>query len=307
MNEIRSQPLRQSDGPSLLQERIDSRGFGYNFRHWLRIARANPLGVFGAVLILILIIVGLFAPLLEPHAINAFAGPPSLAPSAKFPFGTDKFGQDILSRVIAGARISLLVGFVSVITATLIGMAIGIFSGYKRGLSDAIIQRIIDTIIAFPLLILLLVLISVLGPSIQSVILVIAVAIVPNVARIIRGQVLSEVNNQYIDAARATGASDLRILIRHVTPNVVPLAIVIATTLLGAAILAEASLSFLGLGIPPPNPSWGNDVSVARTSFPINVWAALFPGLAIMLTVLGFNLLGDAVRDILDPRLRGST
>ncbi|MGI8551380.1 MAG: ABC transporter permease [Dehalococcoidia bacterium] len=272
----------------------------------LRVARANPLGLLGALLILLLLFVGVFAPALAPHAINQFAGPPSRGPSADFPLGTDKFGQDILSRIIAGARISLLVGFVSVFLGTIAGMAIGIFSGYKRGWIDSVIQRTVDTFIAFPALILLLIIIRLLGPSVRNVILVIAIFIVPNVARILRGAVLAESNNQYIDAARSTGASDLRILLRHLTPNVAPLAIVIATTLLGTAILAEASLSFLGLGIPPPNPSWGNDVSVARTSFPINTWAALFPGLAISLTVLGFNLLGDSVRDILDPRLRGS-
>lgn len=272
-----------------------------------RLARTNPLGVIGAFLILVLIIVGVLAPVLAPHAINAFAGPPSQGPSSAFPMGTDKFGQDIFSRVIAGARVSLLVGFVSVFAGTIAGMAIGIFSGYKRGTIDSFIQRAVDTAIAFPALVLLLVVVRLLGPSIRNVILVIAIVIVPQVARVIRSAVLAEVNNQYIDAARATGASDLRIIVRHVTPNVVPLAIVIATTLLGAAILAEASLSFLGLGIPPPNASWGADVSTARTSFPINTWAALFPGLAITLTVLGFNLLGDAVRDILDPRLRGST
>jgi ABC-type dipeptide/oligopeptide/nickel transport system permease subunit len=138
------------------------------------------------------------------------------------------------------------------------------------------------------------------------VIVVIAIGIVPPITRVIRGAVLSERNNQYVEAARAVGAGDLRIMMRHVLPNVAPLAIVAATTLLGTAILAEASLSFLGLGVPPPNPSWGADISAARTSFPINTWAALFPGLAISLTVLGFNLLGDTLRDLLDPRLRGS-
>ena len=307
MNEISTnQKVAPSRETLLLQPEADRNGLLPRLIRWAGVARANPLGTFGAFLILLLIVVGVLAPVIEPHAINAFAGPPSLGPSLKFPFGTDKFGQDILSRVIAGARISLLVGFVSVIAGTAAGMAIGIFSGYKRGWIDGLIQRIVDTLIAFPALIFLLIIIRLLGPSIRNVIIVIAIFIIPNIARIMRGAVLSEVNNQYVDAARSTGASDLRILLRHVTPNVFPLAIVIATTLLGTAILAEASLSFLGLGVPPPNPSWGNDVSVARTSFPINTWAALFPGLAIGLTVLGFNLLGDALRDILDPRLRGA-
>jgi peptide/nickel transport system permease protein len=270
------------------------------------VARANPLGVLGGLLILTLVVAGLFAPLIAPYPINQFSGAPARAPSNDHIFGTDKFGQDIFSRVVHGARISLKVGFFAVGIGTVIGMAIGITSGYSGGVLDTVVQRVVDTAIAFPQLILLLIVIRVLGPSIFNVILVVAIGIIPGVSRVVRSAVLSERQNQYIEAARALGASDARIIVRHLTPNVLPLGIVIATTLLGAAILAEASLSFLGLGIPPPNPSWGADVSASRTSFPINTWAALFPGLAISLTVLGFNLLGDALRDILDPRLRGS-
>ncbi len=270
------------------------------------IAVANPLGVVGFLLILLLIVVGLFAPMIAPYAINKFAGPIAKGPTAANIFGTDKFGQDIFSRVVQGSRISLKVGFFSVGLGTLAGLAIGMISGYSGGWLDSFVQRSVDTAIAFPQIILLLIVIRVLGPSINNVIIVVAIGIVPGVARVVRGAVLSERQNAYIEAARATGASGTRIIIRHLTPNILPLAIVIATTLLGAAILAEASLSFLGLGIPPPNPSWGADISASRTSFPINPWAALFPGLAISLTVLGFNLLGDSLRDILDPRLRGS-
>jgi peptide/nickel transport system permease protein len=262
--------------------------------------------VFGAVLILLLVVSGIFAPLIAPYKINQFAGIPAEGPTRDHVFGTDKFGQDIFSRVVHGARISLKVGFIAVGIGTIIGMAIGITSGYAGGLLDTTVQRVVDTAIAFPQIILLLIVIRVLGPSITNVILVVAIGIVPGVSRVVRSAVLSERQNQYVEAARALGASDARIIARHLAPNVLPLGIVIATTLLGAAILAEASLSFLGLGIPPPNPSWGADVSASRTSFPINTWAALFPGLAISLTVLGFNLLGDALRDILDPRLRGS-
>lgn len=273
---------------------------------FILVMRANPLGALGGFLILLLVVVGLFAPLIAPYPINSFSGPPALAPSADHLFGTDKLGQDIFSRVVNGARISLQVGFFAVALGTLVGMAIGISSGYLGGILDTIVQRAVDTAIAFPQIILLLIVIRVLGPSILNVILVVAIGIIPGVARVVRGAVLSERQNQYVEAARATGASSLRIIVRHLTPNVLPLAIVIATTLLGTAILAEASLSFLGLGVPPPNPSWGADISVSRTSFPINIWAALFPGIAISLTVLGFNLLGDTLRDVLDPRLRGS-
>jgi peptide/nickel transport system permease protein len=274
-------------------------------RAW-QVARANPLGVLGGLLILALVIVGLFAPLIAPYPINEFSGLPARGPSAAHLFGTDKFGQDIFSRVVHGARISLKVGFLAVGIGTMTGMAIGILSGYTGGVVDTVVQRCVDTAIAFPQLILLLVVIRVLGPSITNVILVVAIGIIPGVARVVRGAVLSERQNQYVEAARAIGASGARIMLRHIAPNVLPLGIVIATTLLGSAILAEASLSFLGLGVPPPNPSWGADISASRTSFPINTWAALFPGLAISLTVLGFNLLGDALRDVLDPRLRGA-
>ena len=271
----------------------------------LKVLRQNPLGGFGLVLILVLVIVGLFAPVLAPREINEFAGKPGQGPTMDFPFGTDKFGQDVFSRVIHGARISLQVGFIAVALGTLAGMLIGAWSGFKGGLVDVISQRLVDTAIAFPQILFLLVIVRVLGPSMRNVIIAIAVLIIPSVARIVRSAALVERNNLYIEAARATGATDGRILLRHIIPNVAPTTIVIATTLLGGAILAEASLSFLGLGIPPPNPSWGNDINVARTTFPINVSAALFPGLAISLTVLGFNLLGDALRDIFDPRLRG--
>lgn len=277
---------------------------GWSKRAW-RTVRLNPLGAFGALLILLLIVVGALAPWISPHGVNEFVALPGLGPSREYPFGTDRFGQDILSRVIRGARISLQVGFISVACGTFAGLIIGAYSGYKGGIIDSIVQRIVDTAIAFPQLLFLLVIVRVLDPSMRNVIIAIAILIVPSVARIVRSAALVERNNLYIEAARSTGASDTRILLRHVVPNVLPIAIVVATTLLGTAILAEASLSFLGLGIPPPNPSWGNDISEARKTLPINVSAALFPGIAISLTVLGFNLVGDAVRDIFDPRLRG--
>lgn len=271
----------------------------------LRVLRQNPLGAFGLMLILLLVVVGLLAPMLAPYGTNEFAGRPGQAPTMDFPFGTDKFGQDVFSRVIRGARISLQVGFIAVALGTLAGLLIGAWSGFKGGVVDVVAQRMVDTAIAFPQILFLLVIVRVMGPSMRNVIIAIAILIIPSVARIVRSAALVERNNLYIEAARAMGASDGRILLRHIVPNVAPIAIVVATTLLGGAILAEASLSFLGLGIPPPNPSWGNDINVARTTFPINVSAALFPGLAISLTVLGFNLLGDALRDIFDPRLRG--
>ena len=270
-----------------------------------RVLRQNPLGAFGLFLIGVLVVVGVSSPLLAPHGVNEFVSKPSQGPSLDFPFGTDKFGQDILSRVIYGTRISLQVSFLAVAIGTVIGLIVGAWSGFKGGVVDVVTQRVVDTAIAFPQILFLLVIVRVLGPSMRNVIIAIAILIIPSVARIVRSAALVERNNLYIEAARALGATDTRILVRHIIPNVAPIAIVIATTLLGGAILAEAALGFLGLGIPPPNPSWGADISTARGTFPINVSAALFPGLAISLTVLGFNLLGDAMRDIFDPRLRG--
>ena len=269
------------------------------------IIRDNPLGVFGLLVVLLLSVFAIFAPLLAPFDPDTIrAGPLRANPSLDHLFGTDDLGRDMLSRVIFGARISLIVGFSAVIFGTLTGAAIGIFSGYVGGWMDSVIQRTVDTLIAFPALLLLLILRQVLGASLQTLIIAIGIAIIPGVARVVRGAVLSERNNQYVEAARALGASTPRILIVHITPNVIALAIIVMTKLLGTAILAEAALSFLGLGIPTAI-TWGGDVSSARNAFPIHIWWAFFPGLAITLTVLGFNLLGDSLRDIFDPRLRG--
>jgi ABC-type dipeptide/oligopeptide/nickel transport system permease subunit len=270
-----------------------------------RLIRDNPLGFFGLLVMLVLAVFAIFAPLIAPYPPDEFdAAAKTLNPSLDHFFGTDDLGRDMFSRVVYGARISLTVGFAAVIFGTLIGTVVGITSGYMGGALDSVVQRIVDTAIAFPPLLLLLILRQVLGPSLQTLIIAIGIAIIPGVARVIRGAVLSERNNQYVEAAQALGASAPRILFFHIAPNVVALAIIVMTTLLGTAVLAEAALSFLGLGIPSAI-TWGKDVSDARGSFPVHVWWAFFPGAAITLTVLGFNLLGDSLRDIMDPRLRG--
>ena len=310
-------------------------GFAPRKSRWLiagRLMRDNPLALFGLLVVVVLAVCAVFAPFIAPFEPDALGvGPRNLDPTWKHLFGTEDLGRDMFSRVVFGARISLIVGFSSVIFGTLVGSAIGIFSGYSGGAIDGVIQRTVDTAIAFPALLILLILRQVLGPSVETLIVAVGVAIVFPVTRIIRGAVLSEKNNQYVEAARALGASTPRILFLHIAPNVAALAIIIATTFLGAAILAEAALAFLGLGIPEgqdfsmlfflnvvgldtpgflgflegPAVTWGKDVSRARNSFPVHIWWAFFPGLAITLTVLGFNLLGDGLRDILDPRLRG--
>ncbi|HET9201038.1 MAG TPA: ABC transporter permease [Dehalococcoidia bacterium] len=271
------------------------------------IAAQNPLGVLGLGVIILFMFVGFSAPWLAPYGANEFAGEATENPSWDHPFGTDTFGRDMLSRIIYGARISLAIGVLAVVSGTVTGTLIGMFSAHMGGWVDNAIQRTVDTVIAFPGLILLIIIIGVLGPSIRNVVIVIAIGIIPGIARVVRGACLSEKQNQYIEAAHTVGASGWRIVFVHLLPNILALSIVIMTSLLAAAILAEASLAFLGLGVPAAtNPSWGADINAARNNFPIHLWWAFFPGVAISLTVLAFNLLGDALRDIFDPRLRGS-
>ena len=278
--------------------------FGDRVRKIAETARANPLGTFGFIIIMMFVIVAIFAPWIAPYSPTAISSDVDAGMSSDHWFGTERLGRDIFSRVVYGARISLSVAVISVVVGGSIGILIGILSGYAGGAADSIIQRTVDTAIAFPALLLLLIIVQSFGPSYPTIVFALMLAVIPGVARVVRGAVLSEKNNQYIEAAKASGAWGPRILFRHVLPNVVALGIIVMTTLLGGIILAEAALSFLGLGIPNVS-SWGRDVNAAR-AYPYHIPAAVFPGAAITLTVLGFNLLGDSIRDIADPRLRGS-
>ncbi len=273
-------------------------------RIW-RIVRDNPLGMVGLTIVLALVVVALSASVIAPHPPDELGSRSTqlLGPSASHPFGTDDLGRDMLSRVIYGARISLMVGLLSVVFGTLVGTVIGIVAGYVGGLIDAVISRIVDMAIAFPALLLLLILRQILGPSAQTLVIAIGIAIIPGVSRVVRGEVVSQRNNQYVEAAIALGAATPRILFLHIAPNIAALAIIVMTSLLGTAVLAEAALSFLGLGIPS-SVTWGGDVNLARNSQHATIAWAFFPGAAIALTVLGFSLFGDALRDIADPRLR---
>jgi peptide/nickel transport system permease protein len=273
-------------------------------RRITRLVRDNPLGVIGLMLVVALVVVALIAPYVAPYAPDEIAAGPKLDnPSLHHLFGTDDSGRDMFSRVLYGARISLMVGLLAVLFGTGAGTALGIISGYLGGIIDALISRIVDMAISFPPLLLLLILRQIMGASLQTLIIAIGIAIIPGVTRVVRGEVVSQRNNQYVEAAIVLGASMPRILFRHIAPNVMALAIIVMTSLLGTAVLAEASLSFLGLGIPSAV-TWGGDVSRARNSFPVHVPWAFFPGAAITLTVLGFSLFGDGLRDVLDPRLR---
>lgn len=268
--------------------------------------RRYPLGAVGALIVLLFVLTALFAPWLtayDPTSTNPRA---SLArPTADHILGADFMGRDMWSRIAYGARISLAVGVGATFLGCLIGVAIGLTSGYFGGWYDLLVQRLIDIMQALPLLVMALVMAASLGPSLQNTILAIAIPSVPNVARIIRSNTLSLREMPYVEAARAVGMSELTIAIRHVLPNTLAPLIVLATAQLGAAILTEAALSFLGLGIPEPHPSWGRMLSESAAEYVRTApWLVIFPGIAISLAVFGTNLLGDALRDYLDPRQR---
>jgi peptide/nickel transport system permease protein len=267
----------------------------------------NPLGLVSLVLIMIVIVMALFAPLIAPydplesHAIDRLQ-----SPNSQYLLGTDQLGRDVLSRIIYGARISLLVGLISVGIATICGGFVGLTSGYFGGAPDMVVQRIVDAFQAFPGLILALALMSVFGSGVVQVTVAIAIVVAPYQSRVIRGATLAVKENAYMEAARALGANNLRLLLRHVLPNVTAPILILASTTLGLAILIEGSLSFLGLGTPPPTPSWGGMLTGSARAYMERVpTLSLFPGIAISLTVLAFNLFGDTLRDIWDPRLRG--
>lgn len=270
-----------------------------------RFFRTKPLGVVSLIILLVVVFMAVFADLIAPYGQNDQLGRALLFPSSAHWMGTDELGRDLLTRIIFGARISLEVGLIVVFLGTLNGSFWGVLSGYFGGWVDHLVQRVMDALMAIPLLVLALAIVATLGPSITNVILALAVASTPRSNRVVRGTVVSVKQNQYIDAARAVGCSDRRILFLHILPNAIAPIIVIASVTLGGVIIAEASLSFLGLGTPPPTPSWGGMLSQSgRSNLENAPWLAVFPGIAISLTVLAFNLFGDALRDILDPRLR---
>lgn len=268
----------------------------------------KPLGAAGLAVIILLIVTAIFADALERKDPNALeTGRLLRAPGADAWFGTDQLGRDLYSRVVAGSRVAVLVGFVSVGLATIAGTTIGLVSGYYGGKIDLVIQRIVDTIIAFPALVLGLAVVTAIGPSIRNIIIAIAFVSTPGFSRVVRASVLTVKHNAYVEAATSLGASGPRILAYHILPNVAAPIIVVATGSVGGAILAESGLSFLGLGPPPPNATWGSMIAVeARFYITTAWWLAVVPSVAISMTVLGCNLLGDALRDVLDPRLRGS-
>lgn len=269
--------------------------------------RNQPLGTVGTAIVGLLLLVAALAPLLAPYSFEfGLADQRLQPPSWAHPLGTDASGRDMLSRIIYGARISVTVGFGAVFIATGLATLIGTVSGYFGGWFDLVVQRLVDTWISFPALVLLISFVSVFGPGLWNVTIILGILLAPGASRVIRGATLAMRHQPYVEAARCLGAGHPRILLRHVLPNVFTTVIVLATVQLGAAILAESTLSFLGYGVPPPYPAWGSMLSGTGRAFMLqSPWLSIWPGLAISLAVFGFNVLGDALRDELDPRLRG--
>jgi peptide/nickel transport system permease protein len=275
------------------------------WRDALRRLRRHRLGMFGVTIVVLLVFTAIFGPYLAPYDPNEidfavrFSGP-----TLAHPLGTDDFGRDTLSRIMHGARVSLQVGIIAVSIAATVGTLLGLVAGYAGRVTDEVIMRAMDVLFAFPAILLAIAILAALGRGITNAMIAIGIVYIPIFARIARGAVLSVREEEFVESARAIGARDTRILFRHIFPNSTAPLIVEVTLSLAFAILAEAALSFFGLGTQPPDPSWGRMLSEGRAYFRQSAWMGIFPGLAIMLTVMGFNFLGDGLRDALDPRLK---
>ena len=273
----------------------------------IRLWKEKPLGTVGAVITLILLLVAIFAPLIAPYTMNDVHPLDALqSPNARFLLGTDNLGRDLLSRIIFGARISVIVGLVSTLISTIISTFLGILSAYIGGTFDLIMQRFIDAELSIPNLLLLMVIISMIGPGLWQVILCLGISNGIGNTRMIRSLVIGLKENMYINSAVALGASTREVIFQHILPNIMAPIIILFSLTVPWMILNEAGLSFLGFGIPPPQPSWGGMLSgSARKYMFLDPWMALWPGLALSITVYAVNMFGDAIRDLLDPRLRG--
>jgi len=273
-----------------------------------RLFREKPLGAVGGIVFVLFLFIGVFADLLAPYGANQINPINRLKPpSSMFLFGTDNLGRDVLSRCIYGARLSVIVGFCAAGLATLISVAIGIVTGYLGGKVDLIAQRFVDAWQSFPDLVVLIVVVSVVGPGMPQIIVTLGLLLGVAGSRIIRAAVISVREHMYVHAAQSIGASTARILWHHVLPNVLPPIVVLFTTRVGAVILIESALSFLGLGVPPPAPTWGSMLSGSGRAFMFHgPWLALAPGLCLTIVVYAINVFGDALRDLFDPRMRGS-
>lgn len=278
------------------------------WRFTVRLFRTKPLGAAGAVVFAIFLFSGIFAGVLAPYGINETDLAHRLEPpSRQFLLGTDHLGRDLFSRVLMGARLSMIVGFCAAALATVVSILIGVLSGYLGGWFDMLTQRVVDAWMTFPDLVLLIVIVSVVGPGVSQIVIILGLLYGIAGSRIVRGAVTSVREHVYTHAAQSVGAGTFHILRRHILPNVMPVVIVLFTTRVGAVILSEAALSFLGLGVPPPAPTWGGMLSGdGRTYLYLGPWLALAPGICLTVVVYAANVFGDALRDLLDPRMRGT-
>jgi peptide/nickel transport system permease protein len=291
-------------GLSALESEAEKPRRGKQPSTWSRLRR-SPGAMIGLVLVVLLLLMALAADFIASQGIDDQDLRKGLfAPSREFPLGTDEFGRDMLSRIIHGARVSLQVGIIATVISAAIGVSLGAIAGYFGGRTDYLIQGMVDISWAFPTVLLAIFLVAVLGPGLVNVMIAVGLVYWGGFARVVRGQVLSLREWEFIIAAQAIGASDLRVMFRHIVPNVLAPVIVMFTLMMADAILIEATLSFLGMGAQPPIPSWGSILAGGRTYMRLAPWVTIFPGVAIMLTVLGFNMLGDGLRDALDPRLK---
>jgi peptide/nickel transport system permease protein len=289
--------------PSVLESEEEPRR-GKSVSTWARLRR-SPGAMIGLVLIVLLLFAALAADLIASQGIDEQDLRKGLLPPGQgFLLGTDEFGRDMLSRIIHGARVSLRVGIIATAISAAVGVSLGAIAGYFGGRIDYLIQGMVDISWAFPTVLMAIFLIAVLGPGLVNVMIAVGLVYWGGFARVVRGQVLSLREWEFVTAARAIGASDLRIMFRHIVPNILAPVIIMSTLMMGDAILIEATLSFVGMGAQPPIPSWGSILAGGRTYLALAPWVTIFPGIAIMLTVLGFNLLGDGLRDALDPRLK---
>ena len=274
---------------------------------WL-FTRRKPLGAIGAVIVVAMLLMTVFAEQIAPYAYDeTIRGARMKPPSAAHWLGTDNLSRDMWSRVVYGARVSVTVGFATIALGIAVATAIGVSSAYFGGIFDLVLQRLVDAWLSFPYLIIILSVMAVLGPGKTNLIVSVAIIAAATNSRVIRSAALTVMQHQFVEAARAMGCGHARIIVRHILPNVAATIIILATIGLGAVILAESALSFLGFGVPPPYPSWGGMLSGSgRTNMLRAPWMAIWPGVAISLAVFGFNMLGDALRDVLDPRLRGA-
>ncbi|PYM83049.1 MAG: glutathione ABC transporter permease GsiD [Candidatus Rokuibacteriota bacterium] len=274
-------------------------------RRLARLAGQQPLGAAGAVVVAAMIVAAIWAPQLAPYGAKDAAFAPYAPPGPGHPMGTDQLGRDVLSRVVWGARLSLYVGLVSVVLGVTLGSLWGVVSAYVGGMTDTLSQRVVDSLMALPPIVLALSLMAAIGQSVNNVIVALTILLTPTAARTLRAVALAIMATPFVEAAQAAGGSSARIIARHVLPNCLATYTVLVTTNVSYAIVVEASLSFIGVGAPPDEPSWGGMLTAGTQAVETAPWMIFFPGLAISLTVLALNMLGDAIRDVADPRLRG--